>query len=103
MISKLEIWRRSSLLAETSALSLSGFIYRSDMVHIVILEAAYFGTLYQLHTASAARTFTHRLDVFSQDGLKAAADLVCFDIYVDAQRLLTMATLVPQGNMPVTW
>jgi hypothetical protein len=90
-------------LTDTDAPSMRSSMYQSDMVHSIILEASYFATLYQLHATNALGAFTRRLDVFSPDELRAAAGLICFDIYADAQRLLTFAALISQGNVSVTW
>lgn len=103
IISKLEIWRRMNALADTDAPSMRNSMYQSDMAHSIILEASYFATLYQLHAANALGAFTRRLDVFSPSELTAAAGLICFDIYADAQHLLTFAALISQGNVSVTW
>lgn len=103
IISKLDIWRRTNPLADADAPSMLNSMYRSDVVHSIILEASYFGTLYQLHAANALRAFARRLDVFSPNGLRSAAGLISFDVFADAQRLLEFAALIPQGNVSVTW
>ncbi|KAF2096270.1 hypothetical protein NA57DRAFT_59327 [Rhizodiscina lignyota] len=103
IISKLEIWRQTNPLAETDATSMLHSMYQSDAVHLIILEASYFETLYQIHAASVLGAFTRRLDVFLPNELRSAAGRICFGIYVDAQRLLTLAGLVPQGNVSITW
>ncbi|KAI9699908.1 MAG: hypothetical protein M1820_006970 [Bogoriella megaspora] len=103
MVSNLETWRRSKFPANLDAQNILDDMYRSDVAHAVILEASYFGTLYQLHAGHALGAFTQRQDVFSSDILRAVAGLISIDIYPDAQRLLMMAASILQGNMPVIW
>jgi hypothetical protein len=103
IISKLELWRKSNPLAIVDVTRMLKSMYRSDMVHSVILEATYFEFLYQLHAAERLGAFHRRLDVFSPDGLRSAAGLVSFNIYADAQRLLEFAAVTSQGNVSVTW
>jgi hypothetical protein len=103
IISKLDAWRKTNPLADAEAPAMLKFMYRSDVVHSITLEASYFETLYQLHAANALGAFAHRLDVFSPAGLRSAAGLISFDIYADAHRLLEFADLISQSNISVTW
>jgi hypothetical protein len=78
-------------------------VFRSDLVHFVVLEASYFRTLYQLHAANALGAFSTRTDVFGPNELRAAAWLIPTEMYGDAQRLLTMTSLISSGTVAVTW
>ncbi|CAO2649246.1 Nn.00g066310.m01.CDS01 [Neocucurbitaria sp. VM-36] len=103
VITKLGAWRMTNPLADSDAPSIPSSIYQSDVVHSIILEASYFETLYQLHAGNVLGAFTRRLDVLSPDALRSAAGQISGNIFADAQRLLEFATLVPQGNVSVTW
>jgi hypothetical protein len=103
VISKLQLWRRSNPLAAIDATRMLSSMYRSDVMHSVMLEGSYFEFLYQLHAANTLGAFHRRIDVFSADSLRSAAGLMSFDIYSDAQRMLELANLVSQGDLSVTW
>lgn len=103
IIRKLEDWRRNNPLSEVDAAGMLSSMYRPDVLLLIELEAAYFETLYQVHAAYALGAFNRRLDVFVPEELKAAAERISPAIYADAQRLLSLAALVPQGNVSVTW
>lgn len=103
LVSKLEAWRSANPLVDVQGSSMLTTMYQSDIVHIVILEASYFETLYRLHASNAMGGFTQRLDVFTPSNLRANAGRVCFDLFADAQRLLEIAGLISQGNLTVTW
>ncbi|KAF2710271.1 hypothetical protein K504DRAFT_454594 [Pleomassaria siparia CBS 279.74] len=102
-LSKLSLWRASSPIAGSESSNMLNSMFRSDVAHVIILEASYFGTLYQLHAANALARFTRRLDVFCPDSLRAAAGLVASGVYPDARRLLDFAAMIPQQNSSITW
>lgn len=102
IVSKLENWRRNCPLAEIGSPSMLS-MYHVDLVHLNILEASYFETLYQIHAAHALEAFNRRIDVFNSENLKLATGKIDSAIFGDAQRLLTLASIVPQGNVSVTW
>ncbi|KAJ4366802.1 hypothetical protein N0V83_007327 [Neocucurbitaria cava] len=103
MMIKLTTWRMNNPLADPDAPSILDSLYRSDVVHSVILEASYFATLYQLHASKVLGAFRSRVDVFSPDGLRSAAGKISHEIFADAHRLLEFASLVPLGDVSVTW
>jgi hypothetical protein len=103
IVSELELWKPTNPLSGKNGLIMLNSMYRSDVVHSVILEASYFGTLYQLHTANAIGDFSLRVDVFSPDNLRTTPGTICLDIYADARRLLEFAAVASQGNVSVTW
>lgn len=103
VMTKLTAWRMNNPLADPDAPSILNSLYRSDVVHSVILEASYFATLYQLHASKALGAFVSRVDVFSSDGLRSAAGQISHEIFADAHCLLEFASLVPLGDVSVTW
>ncbi|TKA39374.1 hypothetical protein B0A54_10393 [Friedmanniomyces endolithicus] len=100
---QLQAWRRRSVVfgAEVQELYIS--MYRSDIVHLIVLEATYFRTLYQLHAVSVLGTFGTKWDVFSGDSLRALAALDMTSCVADARRLLSLSALVAGANISTTW
>jgi hypothetical protein len=103
MVAKLEIWGRSSPLANADTSKLKTSLGHSGFIHAVMLEASLFEASYQLHAAKALCRFAHHLDVFSPDNLRTGARMVWPEIYLDAQRLLKLAALVSEGPIIFTW
>lgn len=103
LVIRLDSWKRSNPLTTMEASTMLAEMYQSEILHCVILESSYFETLYRLHASKTLGAFTHRLDVFSNTSLKSASARIHFDIFTDAQKLLQMSGLIPQGNLSVTW
>lgn len=105
IMSKLQIWRRQSAFASLSPQDAYTTMQHSDLAHWIILEAGYFRTLYQLHAASAMGGFSRRVDVFAPTSLRAIATAENDSLFCDqdARRFLTLAALMPRGNVSTTW
>ncbi len=103
ILSKLERWREGNMLAKLNAEEVFKAMYRSDIVHCVMLEGAYFRTRYQLHATKALVGFRVRLDAFTPEALQAVIDQKIEPCYEDAKRFLSLAMLLPQGNLSTTW
>ncbi|KAK3109475.1 hypothetical protein LTR53_017242 [Teratosphaeriaceae sp. CCFEE 6253] len=103
VINKLHAWRRKSAVFDGSVEELYKVVYRSDVVHLIVLEGAYFRTLYQIHTASALGGLGGQADVFTDDALRAMASLETVSCFKDAKRLLKLSALIPGGNISTTW
>lgn len=103
LLDKLTTWRDSNALAHLDANDIARSLYRSEIVLCVVLEAAYFRTLYQLHSVRALNGYRERTDVFSPGALRLvmrAQHVSCSD---DARRLLRLTAMMPQGNLSTTW
>lgn len=103
VITKLAGWRSKSVFTSLSPRDIYTSMYRSDLVHTIILEATYFRTLYQLHAASALGGFTRRIDVFGPMALRSMAAIGTHALHQDARRFLTLIALMPSENTSTTW
>lgn len=77
-------------------------LYRSDICHVVSLEAAYFATVYRLH-AFAAYERTTSINPFSLGGLKITSEMRHHKSYGPAHRLLSLLSIAPQGDVGLYW
>lgn len=99
---RLEEWRRNWLF-ELSAKNLRDLLHRSDLVHVIILESAYFSTAYALcaHLAPTSRT---RGNPFGADGLmEAMSNQKVQLLYKDARRFADLFKLIPGENTACNW
>ena len=101
--SNLAKWRRSNVLPNLDASGLLQSSYRSDIVHLVVLEASYFCTLFHLHASHILGNFTTSTDVLSSVALRALMHTGVHNCVDDAQRFLSLAALLANGIHPVTW
>ncbi|KAK1067410.1 hypothetical protein LTR12_007183 [Friedmanniomyces endolithicus] len=99
----LQVWRRKSVVFSAEVQELYMSMYRSDIVHLIVLEATYFRTLYQLHAVSVLDNFGTKWDVFSGNSLRALAALDMTSCVADATRLLSLSALVAGANISTTW
>ncbi|KAH7139518.1 hypothetical protein B0J11DRAFT_589379 [Dendryphion nanum] len=99
LLQKLENWRQNSLFTFPPE-KLSQLLYRSDMVHIVNLEASYFTTVLRIHIPGTNTT------PFSPEGLRqlsrAPGEKRCITA---AKRLLDLllSAAVPLGDYGWCW
>ncbi|KAK5675070.1 hypothetical protein LTS10_012143 [Elasticomyces elasticus] len=100
---KLRTWRLKSVVFSVDVQLLYKSMYRSDLVHMIVLEGMYFRTLYQLHAAAAMRGFGTKWDVFQAGSLRAVAGVDMRGCVGDARRLLELSGLVEGGNVSTTW
>ncbi|KAK4977565.1 hypothetical protein LTR42_001935 [Elasticomyces elasticus] len=100
---KLRTWRLKSVVFSVDVQMLYKSMYRSDLVHMIVLEGTYFRTLYQLHAAAATRGFGTKWDVFQARSLSVVAGLDLGGCVGDARRLLELSALVAGGNTSTTW
>ncbi|KAK5172272.1 uncharacterized protein LTR77_003910 [Saxophila tyrrhenica] len=103
VVSKLAAWRRSNVLPSLDATELSQSTYRSDMVHLVVLEAMYFRTLFHLHASHTLGNFTTSIDVLSTEALHSLSLTGLPACVEDAQRFLALVGLIPDSVTPLTW
>lgn len=92
--SKLLYWRRSSELLTLDPLVLSQRSNRSDLIHLVFLEASYFRTVFHVYASQALGSFNTAIDVISPDSFRALAPIGLPACIEDAQRLLSWMVLM---------
>ncbi|KAK4555449.1 hypothetical protein LTR86_007201 [Recurvomyces mirabilis] len=103
-LDRLEQWRRSSFVFNLSACNLHQSLYRSDIVHLVVLETAYFRTVYQLRVAYLMGGFRKHIDSFSVRAMEVMARCDASEgFYKDARRVLELTALVSGANTSITW
>lgn len=100
---KLIAWREGCNLSKLEAHDVFKAMYRSDIVHCVMLEAAYFRTVYQFYAMDALVHFTEKIDVFTPEALEAMMGFNAAQCHKVARRLLKLISLLPQGNLATTW
>ncbi|KAK4898132.1 hypothetical protein LTR27_004139 [Elasticomyces elasticus] len=101
MLDRLQAWRR--LNVDMAVQEVFKSMFRSDVVHLIILEAAYFRTLYQLHAARLLGGLASRPNTLSSDSLRAIVELDDGYCYTDARRLLELCALVSGTHISTTW
>ncbi|KAI8937365.1 hypothetical protein NX059_006571 [Plenodomus lindquistii] len=77
-------------------------LYRSDICHVVNLEAAYFATVYRLNAFVAYERET-RANPFEIEGLKATSTMKKHKSYAAAHRLLGLLPIAPRGDVGLYW
>ena len=75
----------------------------SDLVHCILLEAAYFRLFYQLHATRALGAYHTRSNVFSVDALDVVFNMVPSPVYEEASRFLMLIALVPEDKFSKIW
>lgn len=86
---KLAAWRWNSGLNAVTGLQ------GSDLLHLAMLEASYFRTVYQLKASQQIGRFTHRQDMFSHIALRSQRHHHQSVVYEDACRLLSLLASLP--------
>ncbi|KAF2852240.1 hypothetical protein T440DRAFT_38175 [Plenodomus tracheiphilus IPT5] len=82
--------------------SIFQLLYRSDVCHVVHLEAAYFSTVYRLHAFVAYEKAT-RINPFSLEGLQATSEMRQHKSFEAAHRLLSLLPIAPRGDVGLYW
>ena len=103
MLAKLVAWACRNPLSRIDGCDMVRSMYRSDIVLCVVLEAAYFRMLYQLHACRALGGWREKVDVFSPEALRLVMQLDNRVLVDGARRFLELTVLMPQGNLSVTW
>ena len=91
LITKLESWRRDSQIAPAEGLK------SSELLHLAMLQASYFRTMYQLMAAQQTGVVNFRYDLFSHIALRAQKHSQQSTLYADAHRILCLLALPPVG------
>lgn len=101
VLTQLESWRDNELFRMNPD-QLMQLLYRSDLMHILAVEASYFATVFRIH-AFLALGKNPLINPFSADVLAIIATQKEHGSYKDAERLLTHLTLIPHGDIGVCW
>jgi hypothetical protein len=101
LLSKFQTYRKHRLF-QCELGDLTRSLYRSGLVHVTILEASYFWSIYRLHAAAILGWHTP-MDVFELKAVLRVAPSVPRLLYQDAERILGMSALGPQGDQAVSW
>jgi hypothetical protein len=86
---KLAAWRWNSGLNAVTGLQ------GSDLLHLAMLEASYFRTVYQLEASRQVGRFTYRQDMFSHIALRSQRHHQQSAVFEDAGRLLSLLASLP--------
>jgi len=84
VIAKLGTWRSNSRVVSAEGLP------SSELLHLAMLEAAYFRTIYQLRAAQQIGLIKYRYDLFSQAALRTQRHHQSSTLFEDARRLLVL-------------
>ena len=101
VLEKLEAWRDNDLFRMKPD-QLMQLLYRSDLMHVLAVEASYFATVFRIH-AFLTLGKNPLINPFSADVLANIAAQKEHGAYKDAERLLSHLTLIPHGDIGVCW
>ncbi|KAL6711243.1 hypothetical protein ACN47E_005774 [Coniothyrium glycines] len=77
-------------------------LYRSDICHVVNLEATFFSTVYRIY-AFLALGKNPKINPFLLDGLQKVAGTTEHKSYKEAKRLLSLLSIAPRGDIGLYW
>lgn len=97
----LQDWRKHDLFKLDSE-QLMQLLYRSDLVHVLGLEASYFATVFRLQ-AFLSLGMDARVNPFSTDALTRLSEQKEHSSWKDAKKLLSVLSVAPQGDIGVCW
>ena len=89
MIVKLATWRRNSSIEPAKGL------HTSELLHLTMLEASYFRTMYQLVAAQQIGVINFRYDLFSRAALSSQKHSQQSILYDDAHKLISLLASPP--------
>ncbi|KAJ4304986.1 hypothetical protein N0V90_000514 [Kalmusia sp. IMI 367209] len=101
VLERLERWRDNDLFRLDPG-AMMQLLYRSDLMHVLAVEASYFATVFRIH-AFLTLDKNPLVNPFSADVLAILAGKKEHGAYKDAERLLTHLTLIPHGDIGVCW
>jgi len=97
----LQVWRRHELF-HMDAGQLLRLLYRSDLLHVFGLEAAYFATAFRIQ-AFLVLGMNARINPFSYDALVKLSGQGDHPCLKEAKRLLSILAVAPQGDIGICW
>ncbi|KAL5416837.1 hypothetical protein PMIN03_001907 [Paraphaeosphaeria minitans] len=101
VLSRLQAWRDNEVFRQRPE-QLMQLLYRSDLMHVLAVEASYFATVFRIN-AFLSLGKNPLVNPFSADVLAILAGTKKHGAYKDAERLLTHLTLIPHGDIGVCW
>ena len=103
MISTLNSWRRETVLFGLPVEDISRTVYRSDVVHCIMLKASHFRLKVRLSCVLYLASSATLVDLLSFETLQAMTSLGFPGCYDDAERLLALLGLIPQHDVAALW
>ena len=100
--SKLKAWRQNGLF-QLTADNLRTHLHRSDLVHITVLEAAYFCTVYALCYHSSPDSGSKKLPFAAEALAGAVSSKTSLPLSNDARRFIHLLQSVPGANTACKW
>ncbi|KAL1609975.1 hypothetical protein SLS60_001640 [Paraconiothyrium brasiliense] len=101
ILTRLETWRDNELFRYKPE-QLMQLLYRSDLMHVLEVEASYFATVFRIH-AFLSLGKNPLVNPFSADVLAILAAQKVHGCFRDAERLLEHLMLIPHGDIGVCW
>jgi hypothetical protein len=93
---------RTHELFQLNAEQLTQLLYRSDVAHVLSLEASYFATVFRVQSFLVLR-MDRKINPFSSEALSRIAECKNFACYEDAKRFLGLLVVSPTGDIGVCW
>lgn len=100
-LARLEAWRDNNLF-RLKPVELMQLLYRSDLLHVLTVEASYFATVFRIH-AFLALNQNPLANPFAAEILARLATRTEQRAFKDAERLLALLALTPHGDIGVCW
>lgn len=101
ILGRLKAWRNNELFRLEPA-QLMQLLYRSDLIHVLSVEASYFATVFRIH-AFLTLDKDPLINPFSTDALTRLASQTEHAAYEDAERLLLLLSKTPHGDIGICW
>ncbi|KAJ4350177.1 uncharacterized protein N0V89_008798 [Didymosphaeria variabile] len=101
ILTRLETWRDNELFRYKPE-QLMQLLYRSDLMHVLTVEASYFATVFRIY-AFLSLGKNPLVNPFSADVLAILAAQKVHGCFRDAERLLEHLGLIPHGDIGVCW
>jgi hypothetical protein len=101
VLTRLEAWRDNELFRYKPE-QLMLLLYRSDLMHVLAVEASFFATVFRVH-AFLSLGRNPLVNPFSADVLALLAAQKKHGAFKDAERLLTHLTMIPHGDIGICW
>ncbi|KAF2687538.1 hypothetical protein K458DRAFT_469416 [Lentithecium fluviatile CBS 122367] len=101
VLTRLEKWRDNDV-CRLSPAELTQLLYRSDLIHVLSVEASYFATVFRLR-AFLVLGLDPRVNPFSTKALGRLAAQTKHAAFVEAERLLGLLGQTPHGDIGICW
>ena len=102
VLARLQAFREQHQIFQLKPSHLFQLLYRTDIVHVVTMEAMYFATVFRLHALMALDMNTS-INPFEMGGLVRMSQVKEHKSYEAAKRLMSMLPIAPRGNVALYW